>query len=69
MGCLHCAGHLSRRDQPQHPGRRSLLASAAPPRRKPTHWTRIDCDYETLRTGMQSLFDDLGITPTAAAAA
>jgi hypothetical protein len=37
--------------------------------RKPAHWTRIDRDYETLRTGMQGLFDDLGITLTAAAAA
>jgi len=23
IGCLDCAGHLSRRDYPQHPGRRS----------------------------------------------
>jgi len=48
-----------------------ILAGIRSPRRgrKPAHWTRIDRDYETLRIGMQSLFDDLGITPTAAAAA
>jgi hypothetical protein len=49
---------------------RSSPASAAPAAgRKPAHWTRIDRDYETLRIGMQALFDDLGITPVAAAAA
>jgi hypothetical protein len=36
--------------------------------RKPTHWTRIDRDYETLRINMQTLFHDLGITTGAAAA-
>jgi hypothetical protein len=48
-----------------------ILAGIRSPRRgrKPAHWTRIDRDYETLRIGMLSLFDDLGITPTAAAAA
>jgi hypothetical protein len=35
--------------------------------RKPTHWTAIDRDYETLRIGMQTLFADLGITSSAAA--
>ena len=37
--------------------------------RKPAHWTRIDRDYETLRTALQSLFNDLGITASTAAAA
>jgi len=48
-----------------------ILAGVRSPRRgrKPAHWTLIDRDYETLRIGMQTLFDDLGITPTAAAAA
>ena len=48
-----------------------ILAGVRSPRRgrKPASWTRIDRDYETLRIGMQALFDDLGITPTAAAAA
>jgi hypothetical protein len=36
--------------------------------RKPTHWTRIDRDYETLRINMQTLFHDLGITTSATAA-
>ncbi len=36
--------------------------------RKPTHWTRIDRDYETLRINMQTLFHHLGITNGAAAA-
>jgi len=36
--------------------------------RRPTHWTLIDRDYETLRTGMQALFNDLGISTTPAAA-
>ena len=41
-----------------------ILAGVRSPRpgRKPAHWTRIDADYQTLRTGMQALFDDLGIT-------
>jgi hypothetical protein len=48
-----------------------ILAGVRSPRRgrKPAHWTRIDRDYETLRIGMEGLFHDLGITPTAAAAA
>ena len=37
--------------------------------RKPTHWTRVDRDYETLRVNMQTLLHDLGITTTGAAAA
>jgi hypothetical protein len=47
-----------------------LLAGIRSPRRgrKPTHWTTIDRDYETLRTNMQTLFHDLGITTDAAAA-
>ena len=48
-----------------------ILAGVRSPRRarKPTHWTRIDRDYETLRIGMQGLFNDLGITASTAAAA
>src|SRR3954451_3935930 len=40
-----------------------ILAGVRSPRlgRKPTTWTRIDRDYETLRTDMQTLFQDLGI--------
>jgi hypothetical protein len=47
-----------------------ILAGVRTPRmgRKPAAWTRVDRDYETLRTGMQTLFHDLGITPAAAAA-
>jgi hypothetical protein len=48
-----------------------ILAGIRNPRmgRKPTHWTRVDHDYETLRITMQTLFHDLGITTTGAAAA
>src|SRR5262249_28865682 len=48
-----------------------ILAGIRSPRRgrRPAHWTMIDRDYENLRIGMHTLFDDLGITPTAAAAA
>jgi hypothetical protein len=48
-----------------------ILAGVRSPRmgRKPTHWTRVDRDYETLRVNMQTLFHDLGITTTGAAAA
>jgi len=43
--------------------------SAAPgSARKPAHWTAIDRDYETLRIGMQTLWRDLGITTSSAAA-
>jgi hypothetical protein len=45
-----------------------ILAGVRSPRmgRKPAHWTRIDRRYESLRTGMQELFHDLGITVAAA---
>ena len=58
---------LALRDQVIAP----IIAGIRSPRRgrKPATWTRIDRDYETLRIGMQTLFNDLGITPTAAAAA
>jgi hypothetical protein len=36
---------------------------------KPVTWTRIDCNYETLRINMRSLFHVLGVTTEAAAAA
>ena len=47
-----------------------ILAGVRSPRpgRKPAHWTRIDRDYETLRIGMQTLFHDLGIAVSPAAA-
>jgi hypothetical protein len=61
------AALLALRDQVIAP----IIAGVRSPRRgrKPATWTRIDRDYETLRIGMQNLFDDLGITPTTAAAA
>jgi hypothetical protein len=61
------AALLAIRDQVIAP----ILAGVRSPRRgrKPAHWTLIDRDYETLRTGMQNLFHDLGITPIAPAAA
>jgi hypothetical protein len=37
--------------------------------RKPSHWTVIDRDYETLRTNMHTLFDHLAITTNRATAA
>jgi hypothetical protein len=48
-----------------------ILAGVRSPRmgRKPTHWTRVDRDYETLRINMQTLFHDLGITTNETAAA
>ena len=48
-----------------------ILAGIRSPRmgRKPATWTRIDRDYETLRITMHTLFHDLGITTTGAAAA
>ena len=60
------AALLTLRDQVIAP----VIAGVRSPRmgRKPAHWTRIDRDYETLRTGMQALFHDLGITPATAAA-
>jgi hypothetical protein len=47
-----------------------ILAGVRSPRmgRKPTHWTRIDRHYEALRIQMQTLFHDLGLTTTGAAA-
>ena len=40
-----------------------ILAGIHSPRqgRKPGHWTAVDRDYETLRIGMQTLFNHLGI--------
>jgi hypothetical protein len=60
------AALLTLRDQVIGP----ILAGVRSPRRgrKPAHWTRIDRDYETLRIGMQTLFHDLGITTSRAAA-
>jgi hypothetical protein len=60
------AALLALRDQVIGP----ILAGVRSPRlgRKPTHWTAIDRDYETLRIGMQTLFADLGITTSSAAA-
>jgi hypothetical protein len=45
-----------------------ILADGHSPRcgRKPAPWSVIGRDYETLRIGMQALFDDPGITPIAA---
>ena len=45
-----------------------ILAGVRSPRRgrKPAHWTAVDRDYETIRTQMQNLFDDLAITTRAA---
>ena len=60
------AALLALRDQVIAP----ILAGIRSPRlgRKPAHWTRIDRDYEALRTGMQTLFHDLGIAVSPAAA-
>jgi hypothetical protein len=60
------AGLLALRDQVIGP----ILAGVRSPRlgRKPAHWTAVDRDYETLRVGMQTLFHDLGITASSAAA-
>ena len=51
---------LALRDQVIAP----LLAGVRSPRpgRKPSTWTPVDRDYETLRTDMQTLFDHLGIS-------
>jgi hypothetical protein len=61
------AALLTLRDQIIAP----ILAGVRSPRlgRKPTTWTRVDRNYETLRINMQTLFHDLGITTPAAAAA
>jgi hypothetical protein len=47
-----------------------ILAGVRSPRmgRKPAIWTPVDRDYETLRIGMQTLFNHLGITARAQAA-
>jgi hypothetical protein len=60
------AALLALRDQVIGP----ILAGIRSPRlgRKPAHWTAVDRDYETLRVGMQTLFHDLGITASSAAA-
>jgi hypothetical protein len=61
------AALLTLRDQIISP----ILAGVRSPRlgRKPNTWTRVDRDYEALRIQMQTLFHDLGITTTGAAAA
>jgi hypothetical protein len=48
-----------------------ILAGVRSPRRgrKPSHWTAIDRDYESLRIGMETLFADLGIVTDDAMAA
>ena len=59
------AALLALRDQVIAP----ILAAVRSPRmgRKPAHWTRVDRDYERIRTDMQTLFNDLAIdTPLAA---
>src|SRR4029077_2525672 len=59
------AALLTLRDQIITP----ILAGVRSPRmrRKPTHWTRVDRDYERIRIHMQTLFNDLAIeTPLAA---
>ncbi len=47
-----------------------ILAGVRSPRtgRKPKTWTTVDRDYETLRTGMQTLFRHVGIDTLTAAA-
>ena len=47
-----------------------ILAGIRSPRRdrKPTHWTPIERDYETLRVNMHTSFHNLGITTIGAAA-
>jgi hypothetical protein len=59
------AALLTLRDQVISP----ILAGVRSPRpgRKPKHWTRIDRDYEQIRTDMQTLFHHLAITTPAAA--
>lgn len=45
-----------------------ILAGVKSPRegRKPNTWTKLDADYQDLRIGMQTLFQDLGTTTLAA---
>jgi hypothetical protein len=66
QGARTIAALLALRDQVLGP----ILAGVRSPRlgRKPAHWTAVDRDYETLRIGMQTLFADLGITTSSAAA-
>jgi hypothetical protein len=66
QGARTIAGLLALRDQVLGP----IVAGVRSPRlgRKPAHWTAVDRDYETLRIGMQTLFADLGITTSSAAA-
>jgi hypothetical protein len=47
-----------------------ILAGVRSPRmgRKPSIWTAVDRDYEQIRTGMQTLFSDLGLSTAATAA-
>jgi hypothetical protein len=47
-----------------------ILAGVRRPRmgRKPKIWTAVDRDYKALRTGMQTLFQYVGIETLAAAA-
>jgi hypothetical protein len=58
-GARTIAALLTLRDQVIGP----ILAGVRSPRmgRKPTHWTPVDRDYETIRIHMQTLFHDLGI--------
>ena len=60
------AGLLTLREQVIAP----ILAGVRSPRmgRKPSHWTAADRDYEQIRITMETLFGDLGLTTTAAAA-
>ena len=48
-----------------------FIAGVRSPRkgRKPITWTPVDCDYETLRLDLQTLFTHLGITTILTAAA
>jgi len=55
-----------RRLRPSPTARPTPVTGAAPCRTAPTDKSP-DRDYETLRTGMQTLFHDLGLTATAAA--
>jgi hypothetical protein len=61
------AALLTLRDQVIAP----ILAGVRSPSvdRKPKAWNRIDRDYEQIRVGMQTLFDDLSLTTQAPLAA
>jgi len=58
---------LTLRDQVIAP----ILAGVRSPRRgrEPAYWSALDRDYESLRVGMQTLFDDLGLVTDADEAA